>query len=80
MNNADIPVRRVIINLCQACIDGVGQECHTPGCALFLHSVDLPIGEELIEDVPPHFLPVPGTIEYEIEQARRAQPYQGRKP
>ena len=43
-------VRRVIVNLCVACIKGEGQECHTPGCALFLHRVDLPIHEELLED------------------------------
>lgn len=37
----------VEIRLCEACLDGVGQECHTPGCALFLHRVDLPIHPEL---------------------------------
>lgn len=31
------------IRICQACLDGRGEECHTPGCALFLHKVDLPI-------------------------------------
>jgi hypothetical protein len=33
--------------ICQACLDGDGDECHTPGCALYLHSVDLPIAPEL---------------------------------
>lgn len=46
-------MRYVKVRICQMCIDGKGQECHTPGCALFLHSVDLPIREELIEDVTP---------------------------
>ena len=46
-------LRHVKIWLCQPCIDGEGEECHTPGCVLFLHRVDLPIHEELIEDVEP---------------------------
>jgi hypothetical protein len=33
--------------ICQACLDGDGDECHTPGCALYLHSVDLPIAPEV---------------------------------
>ena len=43
-------VRCVVVRLCVACIKGEGQECHTPGCALFLHRVDIPIMEELLED------------------------------
>lgn len=39
----DYPVRRVTLDLCDACIDGIGEECHTPGCDLYLHSVDIPI-------------------------------------
>ena len=35
--------------VCQACLDGDGDECHTLGCALFLHRVDLPIMPELYE-------------------------------
>jgi hypothetical protein len=34
---------RAQIIICKGCIDGVGQECHSPGCTLFLHRVDLPI-------------------------------------
>ena len=49
-------VRAVIVHLCVACIKGVGQECHTPGCALFLHRVDIPIMEELLEDAEPYFV------------------------
>lgn len=28
----------VLITLCDACIDGVGGECHTAGCALWLNT------------------------------------------
>lgn len=31
------------ITICRACLDGEGDECHTPECALYLHRVDLPI-------------------------------------
>lgn len=37
--------------ICQGCLDGDGDECHTPGCSLFLHKVDLPIAPELYEVV-----------------------------
>jgi hypothetical protein len=43
-------IRRVIVNICEPCIRGEGQECHTPGCILCLHRVDLPLMEELMED------------------------------
>jgi hypothetical protein len=35
--------------VCQACLDGDGEMCHTPGCALIRHMVDLPILPELYE-------------------------------
>lgn len=38
---------KIIITICEACLKGEGSECHTPGCALFLHAVDIPIGPEL---------------------------------
>lgn len=47
-----IELRTIKITICQACLDGVGEECHTPGCALWLHRVDLPIAPELYEIVP----------------------------
>jgi len=40
-----VAVHRVAIQICQPCLDGEGHECHTPGCALWLHRVDLPIHE-----------------------------------
>lgn len=41
-------IKRVVIDICEACLDGLGQECHTPECALFLHAVDLPIHKGMI--------------------------------
>ena len=43
-------VRLVVVRLCVPCIKGEGEECHTPGCALWLHRVDIPIMEELLVD------------------------------
>ncbi len=40
-------IKKIEIWLCELCLNGEGEECHTPGCALFLHSVDLPIAPEL---------------------------------
>lgn len=37
--------------ICEPCIKGDGSECHTPGCALWLHRVDLPMHPELAVDV-----------------------------
>lgn len=44
-------LKTVKITICEACLRGEGDECHTPGCALYLHSVDLPISlYELISE------------------------------
>ena len=44
----DVIIRRVEIPICQKCLDGAGGECHTPGCAFFLHQMDtLPIIREM---------------------------------
>ena len=40
-------IKRIEIDICEACLDGKGEECHTPGCALWLHRVDLPIHPEM---------------------------------
>lgn len=45
-------LRNVNITICQPCLDGIGSECHTPGCALYLHHVDLPIAPELYTILP----------------------------
>ncbi len=42
-----IMLKEVVITICQPCLSGEGEECHTPGCALFLHSVDLPFNDDL---------------------------------
>lgn len=36
-------LNRIVITVCQRCLDGEGDECHTPGCALWMHRVDIPI-------------------------------------
>jgi hypothetical protein len=40
-------LKTIEIRICDQCLNGEGKECHTPGCALFLHTVDLPIHPEL---------------------------------
>ena len=40
-------IKLITIHVCEACLDGQGEVCHTPGCALFLHKVDLPIHPEM---------------------------------
>jgi hypothetical protein len=47
-------LKTIQIQICQPCLDGEGAECHTPGCALWLHRVDLPIDPmvyEVIQEV-----------------------------
>lgn len=67
-------VRHVEMWLCEDCIKGVGEECHTPGCALFLHPVGLSIAPELLVflDEPPKCDPVPKRVEWpEASQVMR---------
>lgn len=47
--NARMKLKHIKIWVCQYCLDGKGEECHTPGCSLYLHRVDLPIAPELYE-------------------------------
>jgi hypothetical protein len=47
-------VNEYIIRLCDACIDGQGKECHTPGCAMFLHAVDIPFHREILLNPKKH--------------------------
>jgi hypothetical protein len=54
-------IKYIKIRICEACLDGIGQECHTPGCALFLHSVDLPVMPELYEVIE----------EYDLEEEKQ---------
>lgn len=38
----EIPVHLVQLWLCDSCLDGEGEECHTPGCSLWIHDVPKP--------------------------------------
>ena len=42
-------IKKIAIWICQACLDGEGEACHMPGCALFLHKVDISIDPNLYE-------------------------------
>ena len=35
--------------ICDACLAGEGEECHTPGCILWLHRVDLAFDPHLYD-------------------------------
>jgi hypothetical protein len=58
MSEPDEPtLHRVVMTLCSACLDGVGEQCHTPGCALIRSRCpDLPLRDrcdiESIDGVP----------------------------
>lgn len=39
-----VPLHTVTLTLCELCINGVGGECHSPGCDLWIHRApDIPI-------------------------------------
>lgn len=41
-------LRTVQLQVCEACIERRGDECHTPGCTFWLHSVaDIPAAIDL---------------------------------
>lgn len=41
----EIPLARVTLDVCQACLKGEGGECHTPGCAFWMSTApDVPLG------------------------------------
>lgn len=35
MSDDDIVIHNVTIDICEACLSGVGGECHVPGCIFF---------------------------------------------
>lgn len=37
-HETEVEVHLVQIYLCDECLKGTGRECHTPGCALYLHN------------------------------------------
>lgn len=47
----DPPTNQYVVTLCDPCISGEGECCWTPGCALFMHHVDIPIIKELLTKV-----------------------------
>lgn len=55
-------LKKIEITICDDCLAGDGDECHTPGCALFLNRTpDHPIMPELyniIKEYPDEELPV----------------------
>jgi hypothetical protein len=42
-------LKQIKITICEGCLNGKGDECHTPGCALCWHKIDLPIYHEMYE-------------------------------
>lgn len=38
-----ILLKQIVIWICEPCLNGDGEMCHVPGCALIRHKVDLPI-------------------------------------
>jgi hypothetical protein len=44
-----IMLKTIKITICEMCLEGIGEVCHVPGCALCRHRVDLPIAPELYE-------------------------------
>ncbi len=66
-------IKRIQIDICEPCLNGEGEECHTPECALFLHRVDLPIQREMYEVVSEYDNATPSEAEAkaEIEAQRR---------
>lgn len=41
-------LNHVELTICDACLDGVGDECHTPGCALWMsRAPDIPIRDKI---------------------------------
>lgn len=66
----ELKVQRVLISLCALCLEGKGDECHTPGCALCFHnSPGQPIHRELYEILPTSSLPTVEVIRDSIRTA-----------
>ena len=42
-------IKRIEIAICEACLEGDGEMCTTPECALCWHLVDIPISDGLYE-------------------------------
>lgn len=56
----EMKIKQIVIWICEDCLNGKGSECHTPGCALCWHKVDIPIYKELytvIGEIDEHLPP-----------------------
>lgn len=58
------------IRVCEPCLRAEGSECHTPGCALYLHRTDIPIAPEMYEIVED--VDGPPVVEEAIADLRKA--------
>lgn len=47
--DSTMKLKQVKITICEACLNGEGEMCNVPGCALCRHAVDLPIAPEMYE-------------------------------
>jgi hypothetical protein len=73
----DPALKRVQMLICTACLDGIGEECHTPGCAMFLHRVDIPFPKGAYTEIPdaaatPRGAPEPLSLQAVREDERMA--------
>jgi hypothetical protein len=48
-------VRRIVIDICEDCLKGKGEMCHTPECAFCRHSVDIPVAYGNLDNDPQIF-------------------------
>ena len=70
-------IKRIVIDICDACLEGNGQMCNTPGCALFGHKVDLPIDEGMYhtvfeyDDSTPELIPAETALRKAVENIVR---------
>lgn len=49
LSGTRVTLKTIEITICEPCLNGEGEMCTTPGCAMWLHRVDLPIDSRLYE-------------------------------
>jgi hypothetical protein len=47
----EIRIKQIVIWICEPCLNGEGEMCHVPGCALWMHRVDIPINPGLYTEI-----------------------------
>lgn len=72
-DNDAAELKYIALWVCQKCLDGIKSECHTPGCALYLHRVDLPISADMYTILDP--LEPSGANDSEIQLMVSASEY-----